>query len=135
MFGHDVGRSGRRDQAYSYHDADGLILATWADQGFTSWIVQRAAIAAGEWCTTSPLQTPPGSPTGYVHFVSADEFRTLLFSNAEPAVIDAAAAHQNPNPCGIMRSGPVIVQLDPARTRSVTVPVSPRRGGLLVDLP
>ena len=44
LAGHDVGGQVAEIEAYSYHDVDGLILATWADQGFTSWIVQRSAV-------------------------------------------------------------------------------------------
>ena len=123
LAGHDVGGQVAEIEAYSYDDIDGLILATWADQGFTSWIVERAAVAAADWCTTSPLETPPGSPTGYVHFVSDQEFRTLLFYRADPRVVAATAAARNPNPCGVIRSGPIAVQFDPVRTQSVTVPL------------
>lgn len=123
LAGHDVGGQVAEIEAYSYHDINGLILTTWADQGFTSWILRRAAIAAADWCTTSPLETPTGSPTSYVHFASAEEVRTLLFYNADPRVIAATTARRNPNPCGIMRSGPIAVQFDPATTRSVTVPL------------
>jgi pimeloyl-ACP methyl ester carboxylesterase len=123
LAGHDVGGQVAEIEAYSYHDIDGLILATWADQGFTPWILERSAIAANDWCTTSPLQTPPGKPTSYVHFVSDREFRTLLFHRAAPRVIAATAALRNPNPCGIMRSTPIAVEVDTAKTRSITVPL------------
>ena len=123
LAGHDVGGQVAEIEAYSYNDINGLILATWADQGFTSWILERAAVAAGDWCTTSPLDTPPGEPTGYVHFASDREFRTLLFYRARPRVIAATAALRNPNPCGIMRSVPIAVQFDPAKTQAITVPL------------
>ncbi|MFL5824396.1 MAG: alpha/beta fold hydrolase [Solirubrobacteraceae bacterium] len=123
LAGHDVGGQVAEIEAYSYNDINGLILATWADQGFTPWIIERSVIAANDWCTASPLQTPPGSPTSYVHFVSDHEFRTLLFYDANPHVIAATAAQRNPNPCGIMRSGPIAVQFDPAKTQSVTTPL------------
>jgi pimeloyl-ACP methyl ester carboxylesterase len=123
LAGHDVGGQVAEIEAYSYHDINGLILATWADQGFTPWIIERSAIAANDWCTTSPLEASPGSPTSYVHFASAKEFRTLLFHNADPRVIARTSRLRNPNPCGIMRSGPIAVQFDPAKTQSVTVPL------------
>ena len=123
LAGHDVGGQVAEIEAYSYDDINGLILATWADQGFSSWILQRSAVAASDWCTTSPVQTPPGSPTSYVHFVSDQEFRTLLFYRADPRVIAATDALRNANPCGIMRSVPIAVQFDPVKTQSVTVPL------------
>jgi pimeloyl-ACP methyl ester carboxylesterase len=123
LTGHDVGGQVAEIEAYSYHDINGLILATWADQGFTSWILQRSVVAADDWCTTSPLQTPPGSPTSYVHFVSDQEYRTLLFYRAAPRVVASTDALRNANPCGIIRSVPIAVQFDPAETQSVTVPL------------
>jgi pimeloyl-ACP methyl ester carboxylesterase len=123
LAGHDVGGQVAEIEAYSYHDVDGLMLATWADQGFTPWILERATIAGADWCTTSPVETPSGEPTSYVHFVSDEEFRTLLFYRADPRVIAATSALRNANPCGIMRSGPIAVQLDPAETQSITVPL------------
>lgn len=123
LAGHDVGGQVAEIEAYSYHDIDGLILATWSDQGFTPWILERSTVAANDWCTTSPLETPSGGPTSYVHFVSDQEFRTLLFHRADGRVIDATAALRNANPCGIMRSVPIAVELDPAQTGSVTVPL------------
>jgi pimeloyl-ACP methyl ester carboxylesterase len=123
LAGHDVGGQAAEIEAYSYHDVNGLILATWADQGFTPWIIQRSAIAANDWCTTNPLQASPGNASSYVHFVSAKEFRTLLFYEADPRVIAATTRLRNPNPCGIMRSGPIAVQFDPVKTQSVTVPL------------
>jgi pimeloyl-ACP methyl ester carboxylesterase len=95
LAGHDVGGFIAEVEAYSFKDIDALIDITAADQGFQPWIVQRTATAAGEWCTESP--------TGYVHFVSEDEFRTLLFYDADPAVINATAALREANPCGLNR--------------------------------
>lgn len=123
LAGHDVGGQVAEIEAYSYHDITGLILMTWADQGFSSFIVERAAVAAADWCTLSPAETPVGQPTGYVHFATDDEFRTLLFYNADPRVIDAAAAQREANPCGIPRSGPIAVQFDPQGDQQVTVPL------------
>jgi acetylornithine deacetylase/succinyl-diaminopimelate desuccinylase-like protein len=60
-------------EAYSYKDIDGLILVTFAEQGFTPYIVERSTIAAFGTCTESA--------DGYAHFISDQEFRTLLFYN------------------------------------------------------
>ena len=101
-------------EAYSYFDVDGLLIVTFADQGFTPWIIERATVAANDWCTVSPLETDAGSPTSYVHNVSAEERRTLLFYDADPSVIDATEALRNPNPCGIIRwASPSVVYNNP----------------------
>jgi pimeloyl-ACP methyl ester carboxylesterase len=104
LAGHDVGGEVAEIEAYSYKDVDGLILVTFADQGFTPYITERSTISAFDTCTESA--------SGYVHFISDEEFRTLPFYNADPAVIEAADAQRNPNPCGIIRSTPPSVIVD-----------------------
>jgi pimeloyl-ACP methyl ester carboxylesterase len=117
LAGHDIGGELAEIEAYSYHDVDGLIEVTWADQGQTPYIIQRAYQAAAQWCTLE-------SPSGYHTFTeSADEFRELLFFDADPAVLDAAVRHRAANPCGMIRSTPTGVPIDKARTSEVTVPV------------
>jgi pimeloyl-ACP methyl ester carboxylesterase len=115
LAGHDVGGQVAEIEAYSYSDIDGLLLVTFADQGFTPFIIERATVAATDWCTVSP--------TGYVHYVSDEEWRTLLFHDADPRVIDATAALRNPNPCGIIRSVPTAVEFDAAHDAEIQVPV------------
>ena len=115
LAGHDVGGQVAEIEAYSYSDIDGLLLVTFADQGFTPWIIERATVAANDWCTTSP--------TGYVHYVSSQEWRTLLFYDTDPRLIDATDALRNPNPCGIVRSVPLAVPIDRAHDAEIKVPV------------
>jgi pimeloyl-ACP methyl ester carboxylesterase len=115
LAGHDVGGQVAEIEAYSYSDIDGLLLMTYADQGFTPFIIERATVAAGDWCTQSP--------TGYVHYVSSQEWRTLLFYDADSRVIDATDALRNPNPCGIIRSVPTAVESDIAHDAEIKVPV------------
>ena len=71
LAGHDVGAGVEQAEAYSYRDVDALVVMTFADQGFTPWIIERETMAANDFCTRSP--------NGYAHFVSSDEYRTLLF--------------------------------------------------------
>jgi pimeloyl-ACP methyl ester carboxylesterase len=98
LAGHDIGGEVAAIEAYSYKDIDGLILTTFAEQGFTPYIIERSTIAAFDTCGESA--------DGYVHFISDEEFRTLLFYNAEQRVIEAADAQRNVNPCGLIRSTP-----------------------------
>src|SRR4051812_9128624 len=123
LAGHDVGGQVAQIEAYSYSDIDGLIVMTFADQGYTPYIIEKSILAANDWCTVSPAETPPGSPTSYVHYVSREEWRTLLFYDAEPRVIDATDAVRLPNPCGIVRSVPPAVELDLAHDSQIKVPV------------
>jgi pimeloyl-ACP methyl ester carboxylesterase len=123
LAGHDIGGQVADIEAYSYSDIDGLLIMTFADQGFTPWIIERSTIAANDWCTTSPLDTESGQPTGYVHYVSAEEWRTLLFYDADPRVVDTTEALRNPNPCGIIRSTPLAMPSDKALDSRIQVPV------------
>jgi len=120
LAGHDVGGQVAEMEAYSYQenghpDIDGLILVTFADQGFTPYIIEKAALAANDWCTQSL--------TGYVHYVTEQEFRSLLFYNAAPRVINATNALRNENPCGIIRSTPQGTAIDRARLSQIELPV------------
>jgi pimeloyl-ACP methyl ester carboxylesterase len=115
LAGHDVGGEVAEMEAYSYSDINGLILVTWADQGQTPFIIERAAVASFRWCTEST--------TGYVHFATDQEFHSLLFYNTDPRVIEAAEAVRTTNPCGIIRSTPPGVTVDHAHTSQIKVPV------------
>jgi pimeloyl-ACP methyl ester carboxylesterase len=115
LAGHDIGGQVADIEAYSYSDIDGLLIVTFADQGFTQWIIERAAVAANDWCTASS--------TGYVHYVSSEEWRTLLFYDADPRVVDATDALRNTNPCGLIRSTPQAMPGDKALDSRITVPV------------
>ena len=115
LAGHDVGGHVAEIEAYSYEDINGLMLVTWADQGFTPYIIEKNTLAASDWCTQST--------SGYVHYVTEQEYRTLLFYNADPRVIDATNALRNENPCGIIRSQPQGVFVDRANVSRIKVPV------------
>jgi pimeloyl-ACP methyl ester carboxylesterase len=115
LAGHDVGGATAEIEAYSYEDIDGLILVTYADQGFTPYIIEKATLAANDWCTQSL--------TGYVHYVTEQEFRTLLFYNADPRVINSTNALRNENPCGIIRSQPQATTIDRAYLPQIKLPV------------
>jgi pimeloyl-ACP methyl ester carboxylesterase len=115
LAGHDVGGQVAEMEAYSYSDIDGLILVTWADQGQTPYIIERATLAANDSCTESA--------SGYVHFISEREFRTLLFYKPAARVLNATSALRNANPCGIIRSTPTGVPVDKANVSEIEVPV------------
>jgi hypothetical protein len=127
LAGHDVGGLVAEIEAYSYKDVDALVQVTWADQGHTPYIVERAAVSAFDWCTTESQPAEdgqPGSPSGYHYFTSSrQEFRRRLFYRADPRVLDAAVRLRNRNPCGLIRSTPTGVRVDTIRASEITVPV------------
>ena len=116
LAGHDIGGEVAEIETYSYKDTDGLMLVTWADQGFTPYIVERSTFAAFGACTESA--------SGYAHFITDEEFRTLLFYNADARVVEAADAQRNPNPYGVIRSNPPgTLVSDRTNAAQITVPV------------
>jgi pimeloyl-ACP methyl ester carboxylesterase len=115
LAGHDVGGEVAEVEAYTYSDIDGLILVSFADQGFTPYIIERSTIAAFQTCTESA--------NGYAHFITDQEFRTLPFYNTDPRVIEATDALRNTNPCGIIRSAPATLTDDDALASQIKVPV------------
>jgi pimeloyl-ACP methyl ester carboxylesterase len=126
LAGHDVGGLVAEVEAYSYKDIDALVQVTWADQGQTPYIVERATEAGVDWCTTDPQpqSDAPGSPSNYHYFTaSPEEFRDKLFFDPDPAVLDAATRLRSRDPCGMIRSTPNGVPIDKARAGEIDVPV------------
>src|SRR5438552_12275950 len=115
LAGHDVGGQVAEVEAYSYKDIDGLILVSFADQGFTPYITETETHAA--------FQTCAESASGYAHLISDEEFRTVPFYNTDPRVIEATAALRDTNPCGIVRSAPATLVPDHALAPQIKVPV------------
>ncbi len=103
-------------EAYSFKDADALIVTSWADQGFSQRLMN-----ATQATLTSCAQGGDGG-SGYASF-TADDFKALYFANADPAVADAAAAMRAPIPCGEPQSSFATIGTDVASLREVTVPV------------
>jgi alpha-beta hydrolase superfamily lysophospholipase len=123
LAGHDIGGSVAQIEAYSYQDIDGLVVASWADQGFTQFVL-RLATDANARCGAGGEEAEPGAPGGYVYFVPDErDFRTMLFADPDPRVVDASFELRNRNPCGGIASGPPSAATNPRRLAAVRVPV------------
>jgi pimeloyl-ACP methyl ester carboxylesterase len=101
LAGHDTGGLIAEVEAYSYADIGGLIEITWADQGHTQFIVQRAVTASAQWCTAGTGTTP--QPVSYSDFATESDWHSWLFHDADPRVVAATDRVRNPNPCGVIR--------------------------------
>src|SRR5437764_8521227 len=127
LAGHDVGGLVAEIEASVYRDVDALVEVTWAEQGFTPFIVERATVSSFDWCTTDPQRAEngqPGSPSGYHYYTSSpQEFAQKLFFAPDPRVLAAALRRRNRNPCGMIRSAPDGVFVDKVRASEITVPV------------
>jgi pimeloyl-ACP methyl ester carboxylesterase len=87
-------------EAYSFADLDGLVVMSWADQGFSTFaeltFSQTAALCA------SGLAGLPGShPDSYAYFgQTANDYQHAFFYQADPAVVRTAFATRPRDPCG-----------------------------------
>jgi pimeloyl-ACP methyl ester carboxylesterase len=124
LAGHDVGGLIAEVEAYSFGGIDGLILVTYADQDFTPYIIQTS-VEADLACAQGgePAEDEPGSPSGYIHYITAEEFEDKLFVNADPAVVTAALRLRNRNPCGMLTSTKHAIAVNQLRTPEIAVPV------------
>jgi pimeloyl-ACP methyl ester carboxylesterase len=122
LVGHDVGGAIAQIEAYSYKDINGLVVATWADQGQTPLIIERF-LRASAVCTAGGENSQPGGPGGYFFMERPPEYQPDLFYNADPAVIAAYLQMREPNPCGYVSSTQLALDTDIARLGEIHVPV------------
>src|SRR4051812_34782517 len=103
IFGaHDVGGAEAEVEAYTYKDIDGLMLFTYQDQGFTPYVLGIAANASLR-CLAGGEPAYAGGPGGYVYYPQVSDWPKLM-PNSDPAVIAAAIASRQRNPCGLLPS-------------------------------
>lgn len=125
LIGHDIGGAIAEIEAYSYQDIAGLVNLVWADspQGSQPFILElftQRALA----CALGGENAEDGGPAGYVLFdPPPDQFRDLLFHNAEDAVIEAALSMLRRDPCGWVEHVFQVFVLNQVRLGEITVPV------------
>ncbi|GAC1628578.1 MAG: hypothetical protein NVS9B10_18630 [Nevskia sp.] len=121
---HVTGALMTEPEAISFADVDALVVTSWADSSFSPAIlaanVQIVTACAGG---GEPSEGSSG-PGGYTHTPIAEaDFRSIYFFNADPAVIDAAAAQRHRGPCGEPMSAVPALGIDLAMANRITVPV------------
>ncbi len=130
LAGHDTGAEAVQIEAYSFRDIDGLMVAGFADTGFTQEVTEWS-LEAGAVCAQGGEPSSRGAPN-YHHFPakSDEELRQddallhRVFYNTDEAVIEAVFDDARElNPCGDLASVPTGVASDLARLQEITAPV------------
>jgi pimeloyl-ACP methyl ester carboxylesterase len=117
LAGHSAGGGIAQVEAYSFHDVDGLMVFSWADSDQSPQVL-------GAFAQTGGVCLSGGKPPGYAPLgQSDDEFKALMFHNADPAVESAATAMRNPDPCGDDGSIPTEIVVDHMQVPSIKLPV------------
>ena len=100
LAGHSGGGAIAELAAASFAGADALILFAYADQGFTNRSIAEAN-EQGLACAAGGEPAEPGGPGGYAYFAQTEEeWRSFMFTSADPEIAAAAAAMRNRDPCG-----------------------------------
>jgi pimeloyl-ACP methyl ester carboxylesterase len=106
-------------EAYSFSNIDALIITSWADQA-----PQQALLTQSQQVETSCAAGGDPAKPGYVFVpLSASDYQSDYFFNAEPAVVSAAVAMRSRTPCGETESAGQAIAADQAGLRTITAPV------------
>jgi pimeloyl-ACP methyl ester carboxylesterase len=123
LAGHSIGGAIAQVEAYSYRDIDGLAVLLWADNAPTRDALAKF-LTAGQVCLTGGQKAEPTGAPAYAYFApNTQSFKSDLFQDAKPEVLDAAASLQNRNPCGDLASVLGAIGTDQVKLADVTVPV------------
>jgi pimeloyl-ACP methyl ester carboxylesterase len=122
LAGHDIGGLVAQIEAYSYGEADGLMVLSWQDQGTTPFVQSHFAAATAK-CGTGGESAYPDGPGGYLYYVNTVEDWRRLFTNADPAVRDRAHALRLRNPCGYTASIAAALASETPKLAEISVPV------------
>lgn len=117
LAGHSAGGAIAQVETYSFHDVDALLILAWADFGASPQVLAAFAQTGGV-CLSG------GDPPGYAPLgQNAEEFKALMFHNADPEVVGAATRLRSADPCGDDSSIPATIATDAQRVGSIPVPV------------
>ena len=123
LAGHSAGALIANVESYSFGDIDALVSMAWADQGQSQHSGMEAA-KTGLICAAGGQPKKPGRAGGYAYVgQNANDFRSLVFYNVDPAVFDRVVAVRERDPCGELGSVPSAIAADQTMLSSVHVPV------------
>jgi hypothetical protein len=127
LAGQDTGAQIAEITAYSFEDAAGLVLMSWADRGLASQANARFMSALATCMQTLGNDEEPRDPTGYAYLdVGRKPFIDNNFGDARPDVTDAT--RQSRTPCGEIGSRIEATVIDRRHTPGIAVPVLTVRG-------
>lgn len=108
--------------AHTFGGIDALLVFGWADSGFSNLALQHA-LAQGVSCALGALR--PERPGGYAYYgATRRDFEQIVFAgDAEPAVMAAAWAMRNRDPCGDGASLATTFVVSSLRVPEIRVPV------------
>jgi pimeloyl-ACP methyl ester carboxylesterase len=123
LAGHSMGSIISQIEAYSFRDIDALVITAYADQGQAPLLASEA-LKTGLVCASGGEPAEGGGPGGYAYFgQTPEDSRAMMHHDAEPAVIEAAGALRNLDPCGLINSAPPALVADQLQLGTITVPV------------
>jgi pimeloyl-ACP methyl ester carboxylesterase len=123
LAGHSAGGAVAQIEAYSYKDVDALIVASWSED--SSDKAKSTSLETGGVCLSGgePAEGSSG-PGGYAYFgQTPEDFQAVMFHNADAAVVGAATALRNRDPCGDNASLVGAIATNQMRLSQVAVPV------------
>ena len=123
LAGHSMGSIIAQVEAYSFRDIDALVVTAYADQGQTPLLLSESS-KTGLVCAAGGQPAEGGGPGGYAYFgQTSEDSRAMMYHNASPAVIAAADALRNLDPCGLIGSTSQTQLVNQLELGSVSVPV------------
>ncbi|MDQ3936728.1 MAG: alpha/beta hydrolase, partial [Actinomycetota bacterium] len=125
LAGHSFGSYIAEISAFSFPNADALVLMAFAAEGLDPSVL-GARTAAGESpsCGAGGREKAPGAPSGYAFlWPDAELWASDTYFNAEPAVVEDAKGMRERSPCGDLTSAVPGSAAEPANYREIKVPV------------
>ncbi|MGH7818475.1 MAG: alpha/beta hydrolase [Candidatus Binatia bacterium] len=122
LAGHSMGSIIAQIEAYSFHDVDALVITGYADQGQTPLLASEST-KTGLACASGG-ETGEGGEGGYAYFgQTPEDSEAMMYHRADPAIIEAASAMRNRDPCGLINSAPQALLANRLELDTIDVPV------------
>jgi pimeloyl-ACP methyl ester carboxylesterase len=123
LAGHSMGSIISQIEAYSFGEIEALVITAYADQGQTPLLASESSKTALV-CASGSEAAEGGGPGGYAYFgQTPEDSNAMMYYDAEPAVMEAASALRNRDPCGLIESVPQALLTNQLELGSVKEPV------------